>query len=249
MPPGAGVIVVGASSPVGRAIARAFGARGDRVFGVGLEPSADPVLAGEVAVDCSTEAGAQQALDAARTELGSVRTLIAAAGRMPVAKLHATSDEEWRGALAATLDTVFHCARAWLRDAPRDGTLVCVSSVNASLAAPGVAAYAAAKGAVEALVRQLALDYSGRGIRVNAVAPGLIAEHDDRGELAAGYPLGHVVHPDDVAAAVVFLASDEARSITGAVLPVDAGLGIASPAAFLRADLRARLAPDWERDG
>jgi NAD(P)-dependent dehydrogenase (short-subunit alcohol dehydrogenase family) len=127
----------------------------------------------------------------------------------------------------------------------RGGAIVALSSVNATLAAPGVAAYAASKGAVEGLVRQLALDQAARGIRVNAVAPGLIdtGQLAGGGEAGKGYPRGSAVTADEVAQAVLFLASPSSSGITGVVLPVDAGLGITSPATFLREDLLDRLHP------
>ncbi|MEV1147850.1 SDR family oxidoreductase, partial [Micromonospora sp. NPDC049799] len=143
---------------------------------------------------------------------------------------------QWRTALDATLGTAFAVSRAVLPLLPDGAAIVAVSSVNAFLAAPGVPAYAAAKAGVEGLVRQLALEYGPRGIRVNAVAPGMIGDTVDDG--AAGYPLGRTGTPDEVAAAVHFLA--HAGFVTGVTLPVDGGLSIASPAAFLRADLRAR---------
>ena len=98
-------------------------------------------------------------------------------------------------------------------------------------------AYAAAKSGLEGLVRQLALEYGPRGIRVNAVAPGMIGPTGVP-DAAAGYPLGRIGTPEEVAQAVHFLAG--ATFVTGVVLPVDGGLSIASPAAFLRPDLRAR---------
>ncbi|MCW3843813.1 SDR family oxidoreductase, partial [Micromonospora yasonensis] len=107
----------------------------------------------------------------------------------------------------------------------------------AVLAAPGLPAYAAAKAGLEGLIRQLALEYGPAGVRVNAVAPGMIGGAG-LPDAAAGYPLGRTGTPEEVAAAVLFLAG--AGFVTGAVLPVDGGLSIASPAAFLRDDLRAR---------
>jgi meso-butanediol dehydrogenase/(S,S)-butanediol dehydrogenase/diacetyl reductase len=118
-----------------------------------------------------------------------------------------------------------------------------VSSVNAVLAAPWLPGYAAAKGGVDALVRQLAVDYGPRGIRVNAVAPGMVS-WTTRPDAAAGYPIGRPIRADEVGAAVAFLASTAASGITGVVLPVDGGLSIMSPAVVGREDLRARLAVD-----
>jgi NAD(P)-dependent dehydrogenase (short-subunit alcohol dehydrogenase family) len=94
---------------------------------------------------------------------------------------------------------------------------------------------------VEGLIRQLALDYGPRGIRVNAVSPGMIGHHDWP-KVADGYPLGRVGTPSDVAQAVYYLAS--ADFVTGVVLAVDGGLSIASPTAFLRPDLRQKLLGD-----
>jgi meso-butanediol dehydrogenase/(S,S)-butanediol dehydrogenase/diacetyl reductase len=235
------VLLVGASTPIGRAIAARFAAAGDRVVGYGLEPAGEPSLVADLAGDCSTADGAAAAVETARKRLGGLDVLVAAAGAMPVAPAHRTSDEQWRAALTGCLDTLFFPLRAALPLLPAGGAVVAVSSVNAFLAAPWVPAYAAAKGAVEALVRQVALDYGARGIRVNAVAPGIVGG-ERLPDAAGGYPIGRTLRPEEVAAAVHFLASDAASGVTGVVLPVDGGLSIASPAAYVRADLRQRLA-------
>jgi 3-oxoacyl-[acyl-carrier protein] reductase len=168
---------------------------------------------------------------------GTIDVVVLAAAVMPVAPLTETTDADWHSAIDATLGTAFAVGRAALPLLPPDGAVVAISSVNAFLAAPGVPAYAAAKAGLEGLVRQLALEYGPRGIRVNAVAPGLIGA-EDIPDAAAGYPLGRTGTPEEVAEAVLFLAG--AGFITGAVLPVDGGLSIASPATFLRADLLQR---------
>jgi meso-butanediol dehydrogenase/(S,S)-butanediol dehydrogenase/diacetyl reductase len=235
------VLLVGASTPIGRAIAARFAAAGDRVVGYGLEPAGEPSLVADLVGDCSTADGAAAAVEAARERLGGLDVLVAAAGAMPIAPAHRTSDEQWRAALTGCLDTLFFPLRAALPLLPAGGAVVAVSSVNAFLAAPWVAAYAAAKGAVEALVRQVALDYGARGIRVNAVAPGIVGG-ERLPDAAGGYPIARTLRPEEVAAAVHFLASEAASGITGVVLPVDGGLSIASPAAYVRADLRQRLA-------
>lgn len=228
---GRGVLVVGSSSPIGQAIGAAFTTGGDTVVGVSLQTPADLIA------DCATAEGAQAAVQAVVDRAGSLDVVVLAAAVMPVAPITATTDTQWHAALDAVLGTAFAVCRTALPVLPRGGAIVAVSSVNATLAAPSVPAYAAAKAGLEGLVRQLALEYGPRGISVNAVAPGLI---DDGGSAAAsaGYPLGRTGRPHEVAAAVHFLAG--AGFITGAVLPVDGGLSIASPAAFLREDLRAR---------
>ncbi|MFJ6985731.1 MULTISPECIES: SDR family NAD(P)-dependent oxidoreductase [unclassified Streptomyces] len=230
------VLLVGGSSPIGRAIAGAFTRSGDQVVAVSLD--ADPLDAGSLALDVSTPEGADEAVRRTVERLGGLDVLVLAAAVMAPGAAHEVSPEDWRRALTNTLDTAFFPARAALRVLPPGGAVVAVGSVNATLAAPSLPGYSAAKAGVEGLVRQLALEYGPRGIRVNAVAPGMIG-NEHLPKVTEGYPLGRVGRPDEVADAVHFLAG--AGFVTGAVLPVDGGLSIASPAAFLRPDLRRRL--------
>jgi len=234
-----GVLVVGASSQIGLSIGRRFAADGYAVVGVSLDAAADPDFVEMLTGDCAQPKVAAQVVEDAARVLGRLDVLVLAAAIMPVAAATSTTDEQWRAAVGATLDSAFFVARAALSLIPRGGSIVAVTSVNAQLAAPGLPGYAAAKAGVEGLVRQLALEYGPVGIRVNAVAPGMIG-HSHLPAVTEGYPLRRIGEPADVAAAVHFLASDGAGFITGVVLPVDGGLSIASPAAWLRPDLRKR---------
>jgi meso-butanediol dehydrogenase / (S,S)-butanediol dehydrogenase / diacetyl reductase len=235
-----GVLVVGGSSPIGCAIARAFAADGDRVVGAALERVDEAGFIEQLTVDCACADGAALAVTSATQVLGRLDVVVLAAAVMPVASAVDTTDAQWRAAVDTVLGSAFYVSRAALRQLPRGGAIVAVTSVNATLAAPGVPAYAAAKAGVEGLVRQLALEYGPAGVRVNAVAPAMIGG-DHLPKVTEGYPLQRTGRPADVAAAVRFLASEHAAFVTGAVLPVDGGLSIASPAAFLRPDLRARF--------
>ena len=231
--------VVGTLSPLGRRLVARLAEHGARVVGidhVADSPAAE--LEQHLVADMSDAQAAENGLRAAVEHLGGLDGIVLGAAVQRGGRVWETDEETWRAVLTGTLDTAFHGMRSGLRLLGRGGSLVAISSVNAVLAHPANAAYAAAKGAVDTLVRQASLDAAPRGIRVNAVAPALV---DGPAEATGGYPWGSTPTSEHVADAVAFLLSELAGGITGAVLPVDGGLSITSPATFARPALRAKL--------
>ncbi len=233
-PTGRHVIVTGASRGIGAAVAAHFVALGDRVVAWSRGGSAPEGCARTLSVDVADADQVNEAVRTATTELGPVDVLVANAGITRDGLAMRMSDEQWRDVLATDLDGAFYCARAALASMvrARRGSLIFIGSVSPFMGVPGQANYAAAKAGLVGLARSLAKEVASRSITVNVVAPGLIdtdmtaALGQAGADLSALIPLGRAGSPADVAGAVGFLASNQARYITGAVLSVDGGLAM-----------------------
>ena len=239
--PGPVALVTGASRGIGQAVAVALAESGHRVA-VGYANDADggAKTAAEVGglavrIDVADVASVESAFETIEGELGPVGVLVNNGGITADGLLLRMSDDQWGTVLRTNLDGAFHCIR---RASPRmvkarRGRIVNISSVAALSGSAGQVNYAAAKAGLIGLTRSVARELAARNITCNAVAPGPIATdmlgalpEERRAELSSQVPLGRLGTPEEVAATVAFLCSDAAAYITGAVVPVDGGLGM-----------------------
>jgi 3-oxoacyl-[acyl-carrier protein] reductase len=232
---GRNVLVTGGNRGIGLSIAQALSDAGHQV--VVTHRSGEPPE-GLRGVRCEVTDSAS--VDAAFTEAeqllgGPVDVLVANAGITKDTLLMRMSDEEFDSVLDTNLAGAFRCARRAVKGMirQRHGRIVFISSVVGLYGSPGQANYAASKAGLVGLARSISRELGGRGITANVVAPGFI-ETDMTAELPedrkkayqATIPAGRFAQPHEVAAAVRFLVGDDAAYITGAVIPVDGGLGM-----------------------
>ena len=238
---GKAALVTGASRGIGAAIARELARGGARVavsYRSGRE-AAEEIAAGIGGVAVGGDVGnadeARALVEEAEAALGDLDILVNNAGVTRDTLLARMSDEEWAEVLDTNLGGVFHTSRAVARKMlrRRAGSIVNLTSVVGLRGNPGQANYVAAKAGVIGFTKALARELGGRGVRVNAVAPGYIEteltnvlSEPVRDRILANTPLGRLGRPEDVAGAVRFLCSDEAAFVTGEVLLVDGGLGM-----------------------
>jgi len=236
-------IITGAARGIGAATAYRLAEDGYAVGLLDIDPAVAEVTekisaaghrAESVAGDVTVAADWERLLDLVHARLGPVDTLVSNALVTVPKPLHEQTEEEWQLQLGVNLTGAFHGVRACLPDLRRksDGAIVVVSSVHAWFGLPGVPGYAATKAGLTGLTRQLAVEYAGQ-VRVNCVLPGpvLTAQWDriseaDRAQSAAETAMGRLGQPEEVAAAISFLAGPDASFVTGASLAVDGGWSV-----------------------
>jgi 3-oxoacyl-[acyl-carrier protein] reductase len=228
------VLVTGGNRGIGLAIARAFAERGDAVAVTHRGDTAPDGLLG-VRCDVTSTEDVEAAFATAEQEHGPVEVLVANAGITRDTLLLRMSDDDWNDVIRTNLTGAYRVARQASRGMlkMRRGRMIFISSVVGLSGSAGQVNYAASKAGLVGLARSIARELGSRQITANVVAPGFVETdmtaalpQERRAELLGQIPLGRYADPAEVAAVVTWLASDEASYITGAVIPVDGGLGM-----------------------
>ena len=236
-------LVTGASRGIGRAIALALGQAGATVVGTATTESgaesisellrSNAVRGRGVRMDVNDAARVAAALEEIQKEYGDVSILVNNAGITRDNLLLRMKDEEWDDIMSTNLKSVYRLSKAVLRGMTRarEGRIINITSVIGSTGNPGQTNYAAAKAGAEGFAKALAREVGGRSITVNCVAPGFIdtdmtraLSEDQRARLLTQIPLGRLGRVEDIASAVLFLASPQASYITGCTLHVNGGM-------------------------
>jgi len=238
------VVVTGGTRGIGRAVSLCFAAAGATVFAAYLnnDQAADKLrldasgLAGSITTikaDVSTSTGATALIDAAAAATGHLDVLVNNAGIIRDGFLAMMAEDDWDAVLRTNLSPLFHCCKWGIRKmmARRSGVIINVSSISGIAGAVGQTNYAASKGAAISFTKSLARELGPMGIRVNAVAAGLIEtdmtaglKQDQMERIVKSSALGRIGQPEEVAEAIAFLASSKAAYITGQCLVVDGGI-------------------------
>ena len=228
------VLVTGGNRGIGLAIARAFAEAGDKVA-VTYRSGEPPAGLFGVKCDITDSEQVDQAFKEVEAEHGPVEVLIANAGVTRDTLLLRMTEEDFTSVVDTNLTGAFRVVKraTKLMMRARKGRVVLISSVVGLSGSPGQANYAASKAGLVGFARSLARELGPRNITVNVVAPGFVdtdmtavLSDERRAEIVAGVPLGRYASPAEIASTVRFLSSDEAAYITGAVIPVDGGLGM-----------------------
>jgi 3-oxoacyl-[acyl-carrier protein] reductase len=228
------VLVTGGNRGIGRAIAEAFVAQGDRVA-VTTRSGGAPEGCLDVRCDITDPAAVEAAFAEVEAAHGPVEVLVANAGITADGLLVRMSDDDWASVIDTNLTGSFRLAKRAVSKMmrARRGRIVFISSVVGLLGSGGQVNYAASKAGLVGMARSIAREYGSRGITANVVAPGFVEtdmtdtlSDELKAQYKAQVPLGRYASTDEIASAVTWLASDGAAYITGAVIPVDGGLGM-----------------------
>ncbi|WP_338498701.1 SDR family oxidoreductase [Streptomyces sp. SJL17-4] len=232
-------VVTGGASGIGLAVARLLDAQGAAVAVLDLEPAATTDTLTALRADVADDTSVREAVAAAAATLGGIDILVNNAGIGAAGTVEDNPDDQWHRVLDVNLLGVVRTTRAALPHLRRSehAAVVNICSIAATAGMPQRALYSASKGAVLSLTLAMAADHVREGIRVNCVNPGTVdtpwvarlldAASDpaaERAALSARQPTGRLVGADEVAAAVVYLASPAAASVTGTALAVDGGM-------------------------
>ncbi len=237
-------IITGAAYGIGKATAIEFAQAGYRLFLVDLDEKnlkklvtsklkSFPVTyyCGDVGKSSDVTAGMKKCI----TKYGRVDVLVTCAGVMEKAAFKDFPEEKWDRTMSANLKGVFLWGQAvskWMIENKKPGRIINMACQRSELATSNFAAYIAAKGGVKMLTKAMAVELAPYGINVNAVEPGrtltegavhFFADPERRKKLEGLIPMGRLANPEDIASVILFLASDQARYMTGAVVPVDGG--------------------------
>jgi 3-oxoacyl-[acyl-carrier protein] reductase len=231
---GRSVLVTGGNRGIGRAIAEAFLAQGDQVA-VTSRSGGGPDGALDLRCDITDGAAVEAAFADIEAAHGPVEVLVANAGITADTLLVRMSEEDWASVIDTNLTGSFRLAKRAVSKMmrARRGRIIFISSVVGLLGSGGQVNYAASKAGLVGMARSIAREYGTRGITANVVAPGFVEtdmtdtlSDDLKATYKAQVPLGRYGTTEEIAAAVTWLASDGAAYITGAVIPVDGGLGM-----------------------
>lgn len=239
-------LVTGATRGIGKAIALALGAAGATVIGTATRPEGAESISAflreagikgrGLVLDVSSPASIEEVIKAVTGEFGDITVLVNNAGVTRDTLLMRMKDEDWQVVLDTDLTSVFRLSKACLRGMmkARHGRIINISSVVGATGNPGQANYCAAKAGILGFTKSLAREVGSRNITVNAVAPGFIDTdmtralgEEQRTALINQVPLGRLGQPEDIAQAVLFLASPAAGYVTGETLHVNGGMHMA----------------------
>ena len=228
------VLITGGSRGIGLATAQRFAALGDRVA---VTYNSSPPPEGFFAVKCdvTSSADVDDAFKAVEQHFGPVEILVSNAGMTKDMLLLRMSEDDFTEVIDANLTAAYRVAKRAAQGMlkARKGRIIFVSSVVGLLGSAGQANYSASKSGLVGLARSIARELGSRSITANVVAPGPVAtdmlaalSEERREALTAAVPLGRLASPDEIAGTITFLASADAAFITGAIIPVDGGLGM-----------------------